>query len=257
MSLALVALRLAAVEALRTHPVIAAACPGRVFDSRMSDFESTDPVPTIVVTTEELTGEPWNSQNGGAPFNEECDLCMEIAMTQFQSEDGEIFLFRPETDKEQEASLNLISECADWILTLGRPTPRTRPTAAGMLLHRAVIRRVSKRTVTRFASDQTGEKLAIHLVTYRVEVMGEEIDMRDPPTGDFAVLPDPLRTVARSLPAGSSGQLTCQMIETELARVSAVTSTLSQVVVAPPPDPNAQVPGTLPLDLVIDTSQGT
>ena len=67
MSLARTALRLAAIAALETHPVIAARCPGRIFDSRVGDFNHREPVPVIIVTTEELHGEPFNPQNGGEP----------------------------------------------------------------------------------------------------------------------------------------------------------------------------------------------
>ena len=77
-------------------------CPGRIYDSRIGDFDHREPVPVLIVTTEELAGEPWNEQNGGGPFDDACDLVLEIAMTQFVEDDGSAFLFRPETDSEME-----------------------------------------------------------------------------------------------------------------------------------------------------------
>lgn len=255
MSLARTALRLQAIEALKSHPVIAARCPGRVFDSRIGDFDHGEPVPVIVVTTEELSGEPANPQNGGAPWLDACDLVLEIAMAQFMEEGGDTFLFRPETDRELEAGLDLLEECADWMITLGRPTPRARPTPAGVLLRKALTRRVSKRHSSRFASDDTGAKLAIHLLTFRVELKGEEIDFRALPTGPFAILPDPLRTVARAMPEGSSGQITCRMIADQLALTVQPVPNLAQAVLAVPADPAQQVPGTLPINLTVDLPQ--
>lgn len=255
MSLARTALRLAVIEALISHPVIADQCAGRVYDSRVGDFDNREPVPVIIVTTEELSGDPANVQNGGAPWLDACDLVLEIAMTQVFDVDGEPHLGRPETDRELEAALDLIEECADWMITLGRPTPRNRPTAAGQILTGAVTRRVSKRTSSRFSSDDTGEKLAIHLLTFRVELKGEDIDFRALPTGPFAILPDPLRTVAESLPEGSSGQLTCRMIADQLALTAAAVPQLKKATFATPADPAAQVPGALPVNLAVEFPQ--
>ena len=97
-----------------------------------------------------------------------------------------------------------------------------------------------------------GEKLAIHLLTFRVHLKGEDVDLRKPPTGPFASLPDPLRTVANAMPADSSGLLTCQMIAAELAAALDPPP-------APAPDPQTApdpVPGTLPVEVVADLSQG-
>jgi len=252
MSLARTALRLGVIEALRSHPVVEAMCPGRVYDSRIADFDHGEPVPVIVVTTEELAGEPWNEQNGGEPFNDSCDLVLEIAMTQLVQNSDAAFLYSPETDSEMEASLDLLEECASSIVTLGRPTPRSpRPTAAGKLLMSAVTRRVSKRTSSRFASDQTGEKLAIHLLTFRVELKGEQIDSYEIAPGPFGILPDPLRTIAGAMVEGSSGYLTCQLIAERLAlTVAPVAIPPSQPVVTPD-----QAPGTLPTSFSVDLSQ--
>ena len=251
MSLSRTALRLQVVQALLTHPVIAAQCEGRVYDSRIGNFDDKEPVPVIVVTTEELSGEAWNPQNGGAPFNDACDLVLEIGMSQFVQDDGETYLLRPGTDSELEASLDLIEQCAEWVLTLGQVHPLARQkTPAGRLLMSAVTRRVTKRTSSRFSPDDGGERLAIHLLTFHVELKGEEIDVRAPPTGPFAILPDPLRSVADAMAEGSSGYLTCRMLAQQMAEVTPLPVPASPPVVVPDP-----IPGTLPINLSVDILQ--
>ncbi len=252
MSLARTALRLGAIEALRSHPAIEACCPGRIYDSRVGDFDHREPVPVIIVTTEELHGEPWNEQNGGEPFDDSCDLVLEIAMTQLVEDEASTFLLTPGTDSEMEAMLDLLEESASCILTLGRPmaiSPRSTP--AGKRLQEVVIRRVSRRTSSRFSSDQTGEKLAIHLLTFRVELKGEQIDSYAIPPGPFGVLPDPLRTIANAMAEGSSGYQTCQLIAERLGlNLTPAPSPPSQPVVVPDPEP-----GTLPTEVSIPLSQ--
>lgn len=223
MSLALTALRLQAIAALNSHPVIRSLVGGRVYDSRISEFDYREPVPVITLTTEELSGEAWDEGNGGAPFNDACNLVLEVAMNIIVDQelaDGippEPMIGAPATDAEMEAKLNLIAWAAENMLTLGRATPETPSTPEGQLLLKAVTRRCTKRTMSRFASDETGEKLAIQMLTFEVQLKGEERDNPlDPPTGEFATLPDPLRTVCESLPEWSSGAVTCRMLAAAL-----------------------------------------
>lgn len=251
MSLARTALRIAAVAALNSHPAIDARCAGRVYDSRIGDFDHDELVPVIVVTTEELHGDAVSQQNGGTPFFDECDLVLEIAMTQLVSQDGQELIVRSGTDSGMEADLDFIEWCAEQILTTGKTDPRAaRPTPAGRVLTQAVMRRVKRRTSSRFASDDTGQKLAIHLLTFRVELKGETPDVLNLPTGPFASLPDPLRTVAESLPVGSPAYLICQ---TMAAGLIASAPTMLQLAAINPagtgtPVPNNSVPSlTIPL----------
>lgn len=244
MSLARTALRIAAIAALNSHPTIDARCAGRIYDSRVGDFDAGEPVPAIVVTTEQLSGEAWNPQNGGAPFDDACDLVLEIAQTQIVHDGDDSGIYHPETDGELETELDLLEQCAEWMLTLGMTHPRARQyTPAGRVLVKSVTRRVSKRTSDRFSSDDIGAKLAIHLLTFRVELKGENIDMRILPTGPFAALPDPLRTVAESLPPDSPAHATCVAIAAALEPPPDVAST------SPPFVPPAPIPGTLPVEL--------
>ena len=212
MSLARTALRLQAIEALNSDPVILALVQGRVFDSRISALDHREPVPVILVTTEETKGEAWSVQNGGLPFKASCDLIIEIgmnALAEAVDEHGNAVLdgdgapvqliARATTDRELEAQLDLIEERAIAILTVGE-------TPAAELLRSAIVRRVPRIASSRFATDQTGEKLAIHLLTLSVDFLNPEDDEPlSPPTGAYASLPEPLRTVGRGLDARRFG----------------------------------------------------
>ncbi|MGU3539984.1 hypothetical protein [Methylobacterium sp. A54F] len=218
MSLARTALRLAAIEALNSDPVLDALCEGRVYDSRIADFDHREVVPVIILTTEEGHGEAWSKNNGGAPFNAACDLVLEIAMNVVALDeagdpilrDGAPMIASPGTDRELEAVLDLIEERAIDVLTVGE-------TDAARLLREAVTRRVLTVKAARFATDQTGEKLAIRLLTLRVELKGEDQrDIRDLPSGPYGLLPEPLRSVANALPEGS-GRTTCDLLARYLA----------------------------------------
>ena len=223
MSLALTALRLQAIAALLAHPTIAATCEGRVFDSRIGDLDHSEPVPVIVVTTEALEGDAFDPQNGGAPFDDACRLVLEIGSRQVTTlaaegeEEPEAVIFTPATDRETEANLDLISWAAEQVLTTGRIHPAApQMIPEGALLLRAVTRRVNKRTSERFSSDETSERLAVRLVTFEVELKGEDVDMANRPTGPFASLPEPLRMVCEAAPEDSSAGFVCRLIAQQI-----------------------------------------
>ena len=205
MTLARTALRLAAVEALAADPVIAALCDKRVFDSRLTDFDRKEPVPVLIVATDDDQGEAY-SQNGGLPFDLTVDLSIEIAMKAVAVDDQDevVGIGTPATDRELEAALDLLEERAVAVLTAGD--------SAQARLVRQVTRRISRKKSVRFVTDETGEKLAIRLVTFSASLKGEERHALDLPTGPFARLPDPLRTVCEGMPVGSSAREICQMI---------------------------------------------
>jgi predicted nucleic acid-binding protein len=200
MSLARTALRLAAVEALTTDAVIAALCDKRVYDSRLTDFDREEPVPVLIVTTDDDQGEAY-SQNGGPPFDTTVELSIEIAMKAVAVDDQNqvVGIGSPATDRELEASLDLLEERAVAVL-------------ATNALVRKVTRRVTRKKSVRFVTDDVGEKLAVRFVTLTAALKGEERHALDLPTGPFARLPDPLRTVCVAMPEGSSARATCQMI---------------------------------------------
>lgn len=222
MSLIRTGLRFQAIETLLADPVIAPMVDGRVYDSRISAFDHRDPVPTILVYTEETKGEAWERQNGGAPFGLVCDLVLEIAMNAVATlsvTDGDEpveAIGYAATDRELEADLDLIEERAVEALTRG-------DTAAARLLRAAVIKRVPSIASTRFATDQTGEKFAVHLLTLKVELFTpEDADPFAVPTGPYAVLPDPIRSICEASAPGGSVRTTCDLLVSRLTPAAPV-----------------------------------
>ena len=208
--LARTALRLAAVEALNADPLVAAACDGRVYDSLIAAFQSDDPVPVIVVATEDDNGIAWSANNGGVPFDQTVDLTLEITVCAFVPNTDQVDIFVPATTRESEALIDLLEFRCVEALTVG-----DTPQAA--LLRRVVTRRVKSYRSTRYTSEDAGLKLARRLVTLSVELKGEDPPSAlDVPTGPFAALPDPLRTVAAAMPPGSSSLATCQALVDKL-----------------------------------------
>lgn len=207
MALARTALRVAAIAALNADPVISEMCASRVFDSRIDQLDSKEVVPVIVIYTDGEGGRAWSVNNGGPPFHTTCELILEISMRAQVADTDEsgattIDIATPYTDAELEASLDLVEERAVEVVAAG-DTPEAR------LIRTAVTRRVTEIKSQRYASAETGAKLAVRLVTLIVELKGYEEDLLDPPTGEFATLPDPLRTVCQAMTVGSSGYLTC------------------------------------------------
>lgn len=212
MSLARTALRLAAVAALNADPVIAALCAGRVFDSRIDELDAKEPVPLIVVYTEDDSGRAYSVNNGGPPFDHACDLVLEISLrvTVASADGGDaVDIAMPETDREAEASLDLLEEAAVVAVTVAET-----PQAA--LIRSAVTRRTTEFKSIRFASSDTGAKMAMRLITLTTHLKGDQPDPLDPPTGPMAALPEPLRSVALSLDPSSSGYATCTALAARL-----------------------------------------
>lgn len=261
MSLARTALRLAVVEALRADVTVAVLCGDRIYDSLIEEFDSSKPVPMIVVLTEEDGGKAWNPQNGGLPFDQACELTLEIACRQTVADDadGEPQIGIPQTDRELEATIDLLEQRAVEAITIA-DTPQSR------LVRQAVTRRVTKFTSVRFASDQTGVKLAVRELRLTVELKGEiPGNPLDVPPGPFGTLPDPLRTVAAAMPSGSSGLLTCKMIAAAIQGVAPQAFTGVDVTIAvnhptfpagaPPPSDAPNRPD--PIGTTITITQGT
>ncbi len=213
MSLARTALRLAVIAALEADATVAAFCVGRIFDSRIEEIDAKEVAPIIIVFTGDEHGKAWSANNGGPPFDSAVDLNLEISMRIQASADGADVpdIGVPEIDSELEAALDLIEDAAVAAIAVG-DTPAS-------ILVRQVLRRITEHRSVRYASADTGAKLAMRLVTLTAE-MNEDDGQQSPfdgvPTGPFAALPEPLRTVASSLPAGSDGLATCQALVAKL-----------------------------------------
>lgn len=166
-ALARTALRLAGIAALTADPVINALCQGRVFDSRIESLTETEAVPVITVLTEEMEGDAFSANNGGPPFDDRCELVLEIALRAVVQEDGEAaYIGTPATNAELEAALDLLEHRSVDALTIG-DSPESR-------LVRLVTRRVSKQKSTRFVDAETGIKLAERTVCLSAELKGDD-----------------------------------------------------------------------------------
>lgn len=213
MTLARTALRLQGILTLLADPVIDRLCEGRIYDSRIGDFDPKEPVPTIILTTEEDDAPAFSKNNGGVPFDHSVNLVLEIGMWvsgETLGPDGAVVqaVGNPATDSQLEAFLDLIEERAVMALTAGE-TPEAR------LLRDAVTRRVTKLKSSRFATDD-GVRLAIRLITLETSLKVYEEDPLEAPAGPYAGLPEPLRSIARAMPEGWSGRKTCDLLDGHL-----------------------------------------
>lgn len=208
MSLARTALRLQAIEALLAHPVLDGLLEGRVYDSLISALDSHEPVPVIIVTTEATKRKAIDRQNGGGPYWTTCNLVLEIAMASVEGDGDEAQVGYVATDRAMEAQLDLLEACA--LEALDGTGPRT---PASVALSEFVTRIDPREAETqRFATDEAGLKIATFLVTIEVDLKPPELeDPLEPPTGEFALLPEPLRSVAAGLTTCSSRE-TCQQL---------------------------------------------
>jgi hypothetical protein len=222
MSLARTALRLAALNALKGSSPTAGptiAC-NRFYDSRISDFSPEtypdDAKPTVIVLTDEDDGDALSEQNGGPPFRRKIKLVFEFAMVQGFDVDvahggTEFVPGYPATDAEHEASLDLLEFQIMRRLAYD-PAP-------GSVLFRNITRSW-KHDCHRQVLDETGVKIAARVLTLETEVTDDQVKVyrttETLPTG-LDVLPEPLRTVAKSLPVGSNGRAICTAIAAALA----------------------------------------
>ncbi len=226
MTLARTALRLIATAALKgapgARPTIA---EGRVYDSRNSDIApeeySEDAKPVVIVLTDNDEGDALSKQNGGPPFHRNIDLVVEIGMVAraalYDDNDEPIgySIGYPDTDARLEASLDLlefqITRCLAYDLN---------PLSA---LFRKTAR-IWKHECHRQVEDTPGIKIACRILTLTCEVQDDRVSILNQadtqPTG-LDVLPEPLRSVAKALPAGSSGADIASTMAAELTPITA------------------------------------
>lgn len=256
MTLARTALRLAAINALQgagptTGPTIA---NNRVYDSRVTDFSpetyADDAKPTVIVMTDSDEGEQLSKQNGGPPFHRLIDLVFEIGIVQAQKDGTDFVIGYPDTDARHEASLDILE------FQLARRLAYD-PDPSGVLFRKFV--RPKKHESHRQVLDDAGVKIACRLMTWTCEVNDDQVIVYNTaattpalPTG-FDVLPEPLRSVAKALPSGSSGLDVCTIIAAALAApltappLRGVDFTVTSTV-NPTSAPNVVAPVDLPQD---------
>ena len=191
----------------------------RVYDSRIADLDPEtfpdDAKPVIIILTDDDEGEQLSRQNGGPPFRRNIDLVFELAMV-MKIRDGTNFtLGYPDTDARLEAALDVLE--FQVARRLGYD-----PAPAAVLFRKFI--RPHKHESHRQIMDDSGVKIAARLVTWNCEITDDQIGVFNAdgavPAGAGA-LPEPLKTIAASLPPGSSGADICSAIIAALSPLTA------------------------------------
>lgn len=219
MTLARTALRLCISAALKgevgNRPTIAEE---RIYDSRLSDYApdtfGPDAKATVAILTDNDDGEALSRQNGGPPFKRDIDVVLEIGMTVRIKDGNEFLIGYPDTDARLEAALDTLEFQIQRRLS---DDPSPMPT-----LFRKIAR-IWKVTSHRQVLDNAAVKAACRLVTLSCQVSDDQVQRFNSagvvPSGIDA-LPEPLRTVAQHLPAGSSGK---QIVDTIASALTGLT----------------------------------
>jgi hypothetical protein len=227
MSLARLALRLAAYEALNpAESAVAGPWPTlagqRVYDTRIDEIQAPDDWaafigriegrPIVSLYTEEETVTPYGQAKYPA---EESVVCLTVEMMiaaqgtiDVTNADGTTetlgLVTAPVTDRQREGILDVleaqIRRLLDPLSSMGNTT-----LFRGVAMERRHIRSVPQRAADRVT------RLAARTLHLDLKIKSEawpRLPVDPPPTG-FDLLPEPLRTVAKGLPAGSTGALFC------------------------------------------------
>lgn len=219
--LARTALRLITVAAL-TGATIAV---DRVDDSRLADLapESIpdDGLPVIMAIADDDDGDALSEQNGGPPFDRMIDLNLELAIAskvQYvdpQNPANSVYQVEaPDTDARLEASLDFLE------------FQTIRELAYGLSPYAVMFRKLARivsRSCHRAATDD-GVKIASRILTLKCRVNDDAIETlgaSDPAPVGLDALPEPLRSVAKLLPPGSSGGVTCAALAAAMTQVQA------------------------------------
>jgi hypothetical protein len=212
MSLVRTALRLVVIESLRDATVLGK----RIYDSRMDDLSPDDfkgdEAPIAIVMTDKDEGDALSAQNGGPPFGREIELSIEIGVTQRvrspaeEGADPEFLIIYPNTDARLEALLDMIEfQVMRRLQYVDEPAPT--------LFRR--FWRIRKYDCHRQIMDEAGVKIACRVLTLNCYSGDDRILIYNAcgtqPAG-YDVLPDPLASVCKLMPAGSDGKATCDML---------------------------------------------
>jgi len=234
-----VALRLAAIEALAPYARLASGpwptiAGPRVYDSRQDPIDGLDEIevrPVISVYTEETAAEPYASGRS-QPDHVTIDLVVELMMLV----KGSVTLTLPDGSTVTEGTADApISERAhEGLLDLLEATVRRRLEGrfdfdAQTELFRKVCKQIPHiGSVPQRDSSRT-VRLAARTVVFRCVVPADKWpapSLTPAAATGLDRLPEPLRTVAYGLPAGSSGRALCTRIATWLVDPAALTPLL-------------------------------
>lgn len=200
MSLAALALRLAAVEALcptaalaadpiGPFPTVAGARVGDTYGRPIDRMGEAGRLPLISVFTEDANGRPRGDGDAASPYFETTTLVVEIEVNELDGSDTDMV---PATSADAEALLDLMAAQVYRALAFG-------PTG---VLFRQVRRQIVSIRRTPLRDPIDGIRFARK--TLAIEVAHDGDDWSDVLAGT-ATLPQPLATVAAGLPAGSYG----------------------------------------------------
>lgn len=215
MSLIRTALRLLAVEALKGATIAGS----RVFDSRMADLSpdlfTGDHNLVILAMTDKDEGEQLSAQNGGPPFGRTAELSLELGMTERITQDGEEGIIYADTDARLEAAL-------DYMEFQVLRHLQYADTPLCILFRR--YWRIIKFDCHRQILEETSVKLACRVLTLHC-YSGDDLvitynDAGPQPTG-YDMLPEPLRSIAKLMPANSSGKDICDRIVAAITNLTA------------------------------------
>lgn len=224
-------LRLAAVQLLREDAFVLAATGGQVLDSQSGATEPAEK-PIVLVHTESTEGKAWSENNGGPPFGLSCDIVFEITHVASIKNDGEVVLYRPVTTAELEAGLDLLEWRIPRVLAFDDGP-------LGIATRRTVLKRITTYHSERFEDDE-GVRRASRLLRLTCELVEDgEDDPADPvPTGPFASLPPPLRTLAPFLTAGTAARSVLDQVAAAIvAPVQEPTLAGVDMIIRPGPKP--------------------
>ncbi|KFC63981.1 hypothetical protein FG93_05491 [Bosea sp. LC85] len=226
MSLSRLALRLAAIEALNPFALQSAATPiwptgaeGRVLDSQLTPEsfadEASKRLPVIAVFSDEAKTEAYGTaQDALIDGADHATLAFEIMVPAVMKLDdgGSYIVPAVALDPLAEAMLDMIDEQVRQVLTDAR---MSKPLCEIL------------DTVTRVESKPWRDAdLDTRLSALRVEFDCKlrKTDRRPPASAaGFDRLPEPLRSVARSLPEGSYGRGVCDVVAAALGSSAAFT----------------------------------
>jgi hypothetical protein len=255
MTLARTALRLCVSAALKgsaeARPTIA---QGRFYDSRIADLApetyGDDAKATGIILTDGDEGEALSQQNGGAPFHRLIELVIELGMVAAIQDGDDYVVGYPDTDKRLEASLDLLEFQVIRRLSYD-PDPLP-------VLFRTFVR-IRKHDCHRQVLDDTGVKIACRILTLTCEVNDDQVIVyntaNDAPSG-FDLFPEPLKRVAKAMPAGSSELDICTalagaIVTLELPPLEGIDFTIASIT----EDPNDMFDVSTEIRSAMDTPQ--
>jgi hypothetical protein len=217
--LARTALRLIAVAALEGRTI----AEDRVDDSRMGalapETVADDAKAVIIAIADDDDGEAWSEQNGGPPFDRLIDLNFELAMksrVQYVNPDDpadSIYVVEaPDTDARLEASLDFLEFQTIRELAFGLSPYAVKFRQLARITHRACHR----------AATDDGIKIASRILTLKCRINDDQIDVITDGTVPVGLdaLPEPLRSVAKLLPADSSGGMICAALAAAMTQLT-------------------------------------